>query len=550
MSDTPLDIASAAVQFMGIRSVFDDIFQAIRFTRSSQEHNSDLSWLIGSVRLELESLDQWGRYVGLHRDGSGSTRTAKPLLASLSAWRQIVKILAGCRSIVFELNHLLPPNTEGHSTSPSNMQIPTDPTLETLQYTERITDSVAVVAAMGPYDSGGQSSTSNRIINSFTQNKERIKELVDRLAVSNRRLREEIPNPNVFHRWLASAFGELEIDELRQMRPSDVVFQPILDALIFEKQNSHLLQSDHVDSHFKMKLPSAPKRINAPPGSRTRGLARSVAGRPVLVEWKRITQTTPGFRPKVIKRLDNLARCLHAGEKSQRSYFHMMSCDGWFEDVDSSWLGIVYQLPPSVDYKQEPRSLAEIMEDPGFHPPSLGIRFKLAYQLAMSLQEYHAINWLHKAFNSSNVLFFFDQRTGELRLDDPYVVGFGSSRHRELHTTEGVDPDTNDYASLFQHPDYIVEGFRAAYDVYSLGCIMLELAYWETLVSLKEDFQKDDQTGVEVLEEMASHLGPRVGEIYAGAVVWCLCHVAAVDEDKIPYFFRNIVWAPLESLRV
>jgi hypothetical protein len=552
MSDSPMDIASATIQFMGFRSAFDDILQVIRFTQSSQEHKSDLSWLVGSARWELESLDQWGRYVGLYQDGSGSTTTAKPpLLASLSAWRRIIDILAGCRSTIFELEELLPHNTGG-------MQIPAHPTLETLQYTEKVTNSVAVVAAMGSYDSGGhQSSTLERILNCFTQNKERIKELVDRLAASNRRLKEEIPNPDMFYRWLASAFGELEIDELQQLRPSDAFFRRFLDALIFEKQNSYLLKSNHVDNDFKMKLPSAPKMVNAPPGSRTRGLARSVAGRWVLIEWKRVVQTTPGFRLKVKKRLDNLARCLHPGEKSQRSDFHMMSCDGWFEDVDSCWLGIVYQLPASVDYEQEPLSLADIMDDRQFPPPSLGMRFKLAYQLAISLQKYHASKWFHKAFNSSNILFFFDQTSGELRLEEPYVVGFGSSRHKKLDATgtEGVDPDTNDYASLYQHPG-VVKGFRAAYDVYALGCIMLELAHWKTLVSLKEEFQPQQtsnqtQTWVEALEEMASYLGPKVGEVYEYAVGWCLCDVVTIREDKaIAHFFRQIVEAPLASLNV
>lgn len=552
-----MGIAAATLQFMAFRSAFDDIFQVIRFAQSSQEHKSDLSWLVGSARWELESLDQWGRYVGLHQDDSGSSPTTKPpLVASPSAWRRIVNLLAGCRSTIFELDQLLPSITEGHSTS--NMQIPADPTLETLQYTQKITDSVAVVAAMGSYDSGGhQSSTLDRILNCFTQNKERIKELVERLAVSNRRLKEEIPNPDVFYRWLASAFGELEIDELQQMRPSDPFFRHILDALIFEKQNSYLLKSDHVDNKFKMKLQRAPKMVNAPPltGSRRRGLARSVAGRLVLVEWKRVTQTTPGFRPRVIKRLDNLARCLHPGEKSQRSDFHMLSCDGWFEDVDSSWLGIVYQLPPSIDYEQEPLSLADILVN--LPPPPLGMRFKLAYQLAISLQKYHASKWFHKSFNSSNVLFFFDQTdeddqsNREPNLEDPYVVGFGSSRRKKLDATEGVDPDTNDYASLYQHPG-VVKGFRAAYDVYALGCIMLELAHWKTLVSLKEEFPpKDNQTWAEVLEIMASDLGSVVGEIYEYAVGWCLCNVVTIQEDKaIAYSFRQIVEAPLESLHV
>ena len=264
--DSPLAISSAIIQFLGFRSAFDDIFQVIRFIQSSQEHNSDVSWFAQSARWELESLDEWGRYVGLRQDGSGSTPTTDPtltakppLLASPSAWRRIVDILAGCRSTILELEQLLPPYSEVHSTSPSNMQTPAGPA--TLQYTKKITDSVAVVATMGSYDSGSQSSPRwNRIRNCVTQNKERIKELVGRLAESNRRLREELPNPDVFNRWLASVFGELEPEELQQMNPSDTFFRRILDHLIIEKQNSRLLQSDHVDNEFKLKLPSAPKK--------------------------------------------------------------------------------------------------------------------------------------------------------------------------------------------------------------------------------------------------------------------------------------------------
>ena len=83
---------------------------------------------------------------------------------------------------------------------------------------------------------------------------------------------------------------------------------------------------------------------------------------------------------------------------------------------------------------------------------------------------------------------------------------------------------------------------------------MLELAHWKTLVSLKEEFQQqqtDNQTWVEALEEMASYLGPKVGEIYEYAVGWCLCDVLTIREDKaIAHFFRQIVEAPLASLHV
>jgi len=52
------------------------------------------------------------------------------------------------------------------------------------------------------------------------QNKERIKELVEEARCIKSAPQGGFPNPDIFYRWLASAFGELEIDELQQMRPS------------------------------------------------------------------------------------------------------------------------------------------------------------------------------------------------------------------------------------------------------------------------------------------------------------------------------------------
>jgi hypothetical protein len=159
---------------------------------------------------------------------------------------------------------------EAHSTSPITCRfklwlLPRLP-LDTLQYTDKITDSVAVVAAMGSYDSVGQSTPRlNHILNCITQNKERIKELICRIAESNRRLREELPNPDVFYRWLASVFGELEPEELQQIKPSDTAFWCILNALIYEKRNSRLLQSNHVDNDFKLKLTCVPKMAKEQP---------------------------------------------------------------------------------------------------------------------------------------------------------------------------------------------------------------------------------------------------------------------------------------------
>jgi hypothetical protein len=229
----------------------------------------------------------------------------------------------------------------------------------------------------------------------------------------------------------------------------------------------------------------------------------------------------------------------------------MMACDGWFED-DVNWLGIVYRVPPAVDHTQEPRSLADIMSDPVFLPiPSLGTRFTLANQLAISLQQYHAIGWFHTAFNSSNILSFFDPTTMELCLEEPYIVGFGSSRPKVVEATEGVDPYADHLASLYQHPD-IDHGFRAAYDVYALGCVMLELACWDTLLSMEREISPPHKEyWMEALQGKAADLGPKVGEIYQDAVGWCLCDAVRCRDDKeVMRRFVSNVERQLASLHV
>ena len=92
---------------------------------------------------------------------------------------------------------------------------------------------------------------------------------------------------------------------------------------------------------------------------------------------------------------------------------------------------------------------------------------------------------------------------------------------------------THTRTSLYQHPD-IEQGFRAPYDVYALGCIMLELACWKTLEAM------EIQSGMRVsyahkerwMKELQGMAGPVVGEIYQDAVGWCLCQAVVCRDDK------------------
>src|SRR5436190_2028181 len=106
MSDTPLAIAAATLQFLGICAIISDIFAVVHFIRSSKEYNSDLAWLAGALSWELESLEQWGMYAGLKQSDNRQV-PEHSFSASPSVQKRITDILVHCRSTIEEVKELL-----------------------------------------------------------------------------------------------------------------------------------------------------------------------------------------------------------------------------------------------------------------------------------------------------------------------------------------------------------------------------------------------------------------------------------------------------------
>lgn len=69
------------------------------------------------------------------------------------------------------------------------------------------------------------------------------------------------------------------------------------------------------------------------------------------------------------------------------------------------------KCPPAADVRKRPVTLQwylsrALLDGRPVALPTLGDRIKLAYMLACSLAEIHAVGILHKRFYSGNVLFF------------------------------------------------------------------------------------------------------------------------------------------------
>lgn len=111
----------------------------------------------------------------------------------------------------------------------------------------------------------------------------------------------------------------------------------------------------------------------------------------------------------------------------------------------------------------------------------LNARIRVAYTLAMSILYFYVIGWLHKGFNSANVLLFRrksgDSRIqnrvkyGDLDFENPRVCGFDYSRPNEAESwlTAEVSLTTN----LYRHLERWTRParYQMKHDIYALVCI-------------------------------------------------------------------------------
>ncbi|XPS73935.1 hypothetical protein M3J09_006065 [Ascochyta lentis] len=214
---------------------------------------------------------------------------------------------------------------------------------------------------------------------------------------------------------------------------------------------------------------------------RTEGTYRNKS---VWIEWK---VTEPGLahledvKEKVHERITTLAALLK--EMNKIVQFRAPECLGYFHDDNHDRYGFVFAKPDFVPKDESPTTLRSLLDT---DMPPLTDRIILMRLLCETVERLHAVDWLHKGLRSSNILFFQNQSQSESQdptpnYSDPYISGFEYSRPADRDDMT-QRPSDDPAADLYRHPlTQAGYSFRKSFDLYSLGVVLLEIAYWQPI---------------------------------------------------------------------
>lgn len=297
----------------------------------------------------------------------------------------------------------------------------------------------------------------------------------------------------------------------------------------------------------------------------------------VWIEWKGYTARYDKDRQTDIPSEEDVNRVkeLVALLKSEKpSEFCTPRCLGFFDDRKDSAksendfrFGLVYEKP---EENVSPVSLYHLIREDSM--PSLSDRIRLAHKTATCILYLHAVNWLHKALRSDNILLF--PKENRIDVENPFITGYEYARpDRDWETNTGVAP--NVWWELYAHPNY--QGgrtrgrYRKSFDIYSLGIILLEIAYWKSIEDIMEiDPSKAPRNDIfQICEKLLApdskykeYVRVNLGERYCTAMTSCLdarsaCGISDEEVEatvltgaKLQKQFTALVVDSLQEIRV
>jgi hypothetical protein len=289
----------------------------------------------------------------------------------------------------------------------------------------------------------------------------------------------------------------------------------------------------------------------------------------VLIEWR--SRRAESEKSKISA--DELARryghivCVLQQTAASSDEYRILNCLGFCRSYarlpDGSAypiVGFVYRLPVNAASHAPPITLRKVIGDAfasaELQIPNLEDRYHLARALATSLHQLHCAGWIHRKFSSYNILFFFDKANGKVNVKRPYLCGWqyarpdGTDATMDKLVSEGTTLAKGDL-DMYVHPARLhrneftgVPRFRKSYDIYSLGVVLMEIAFWEPIIAFTslDDRKKIESFLVRVNDygtewTAAMHaaaeeeLGPEMGTPYRDAVLSCLNDLRRWDRD-------------------
>lgn len=324
--------------------------------------------------------------------------------------------------------------------------------------------------------------------------------------------------------------------------------------------------------------------------NRTLGTLQRVKDGPtceVLIEWKYYAGSVSSDEDLALSRTDRVAELLSTTGKPEA--FRILDCVGWFHESELQRCGIMFSMPSVLNTnttltsqrKIRVVSLTDLMRNNT--RPTLQERFRLALFLSSSMLEFHLANWWHKNFTSDSVFFFVDSVADgveclkKVDITSPYIGLFGLARPNRMFEPSEAVVGSAAASKAYQHPSYLVRPqrdkvesdeairvprYERAFDVYSLGCVLLEVGFWKPLshIGWREEYQNDLDRWRRLLMDTTRTKFPfYVGPSYADIVLKCLSTESesgskcAEGNSKVTYSLEDFCWdivCKIDQLRV
>ncbi|KAL9024904.1 MAG: hypothetical protein Q9196_006170, partial [Gyalolechia fulgens] len=235
---------------------------------------------------------------------------------------------------------------------------------------------------------------------------------------------------------------------------------------------------------------------------------------PVLIEWKTVDRE---LEKELKTRIDQVAIMLaHTDDPS----FHSLNCIGILPkdsihgpaDDASVCYGLVFEMvfPMALSKPSSPQILPMSTLYSDVRRPSLNERRDIALALAETVLQLHTAGWLHKGIRSENVLFIgVGENNWRMRSAfGPYLAGYEYSRPSTAQTEE--TPAIPEH-EIYLHPrgqGLAREDFRRSFDLFALGCVLLEIGLWSNLV----DILRQEALKLNQLEDPSSQQMESIGK--------------------------------------
>ena len=301
----------------------------------------------------------------------------------------------------------------------------------------------------------------------------------------------------------------------------------------------------------------------------------------VLVEWKPYHHGTGKSSSGIpatmsIQRIGRLVTLLMSPTKPKD--FQTLECVGYTNDKFHSRVGIVFIIP-GWNYLSGSASVPEQLVMPwitlenlmGKRPklPLLGHRISLALTLTKSMIHMHATGWYHKGYQSNNIVFIADssdQSYDAVDIREPKVAGFDYSRPRSNQEASGdLEKFLVEHHEAYVPPEYLeylmrghsserndVERFKPRYDMFALGCVLLEVGLWrrmKDLWALYSSSKKKRGWIDQLLFKYVPDLGGRCGERYQRVVTQLIIQSGSSRQSpELPLTYSEIIHL-LECIR-